>query len=302
MTAPTTCYPLEDTGFIAVSGPDATAFLHAQLAIDVLGMHTNGALLAPWLNAKGRVTALFSLARHGPDEWLLATDTSLVAPLTQRLGLFVLRAAVQIADVSASWRALAVRSTDEPWLLARCPVTTPPGGWTECDGALWRQTLAGIPEVWGPKDAVEALQRDLPKDPETLRLWQWALLSAGIPDVTAVQQDHFTAHMLNLDLLDALSFDKGCYPGQEIVARTQNLGRPKRRTLLFETAAAPAERGAPVVDAQGNHQGEILRSVAGTPTRALAVVALTATGALFLHAADGPSLKLAKLPYPIPEL
>lgn len=303
MSSEILCYPLAETRFIQLSGADTGDFLQAQLAINMLTLPGNGARLAPWLNAKGRVSALFSLAQLGLGDWLLATHESLFDALVPRLRLFVLRSAVTVSPMDDSWQALAIAAADGARLNIGFPLGNDVDTWTEHQGLLFRRTVPGAIEVWGPAAAVATLSAEFKPDIRALAHWQRQRLLAGLPAVTRQEQDRFTGHMLNLDLLGALSFDKGCYPGQEVVARTQNLGRPKRRALLFSCVSQLPEVGAWIVDPKGDRQGEVIVSVAGSPNLALAVVTLAASAqTLLLGASDGPELKRAEMPYPIPEL
>jgi folate-binding protein YgfZ len=289
---------LTNQRFLRVRGADADAFLQALLAVDITGLPGNGARLAPWLSAKGRVTALFSLARLEPGDWLLATDSSQAQTLAKRLQLFVLRSAVEVLPADQAWQARVVYLGDEPGPL---PTAADDQNWTATDSLLGRRTAPGCLEVWGPIAALEQLTADLPKAAAGLTYWHYQWVANGWPRITAGEQDRFTAHMLNLDLLDAVSFTKGCYPGQEVVARTQNLGRPKRRTLLFSCASALPEPGQALVDEQGRSWGQILNSAAGSPHLALAVVTLAELPAsLVLDTPQGAPLQRTALPYPIP--
>ena len=293
------CYAnLTTHSFLRVRGPDADAFLQALLALDVAGLPGNGARLAPWLNAKGRVTALFSLARLQPGDWLLASDASQAQTLAKRLPLFVLRSAVEVLPADDEWQARVLYLGTQPGPVPAAPDEL---SWTPHQGLLARRTAPGCLEVWGPAAALDRLTADLPEDPAALSHWHRQWVASGWPRITAREQDRFTAHMLNLDLLDAVSFTKGCYPGQEVVARTQNLGRPKRRTLLFTCFSDLPAPGQALVDADGRSRGQILNSAAGTPHLALAVVTLADLPAsLALDTADGARLEQAELPYAIP--
>ena len=284
--------------FVRVRGADAEAFLQALLAIDVAGLPGNGARLAPWLNAKGRVTALFSLARLEPGDWLLAADASQAQTLTQRLRLFVLRSAVEVQPADHEWQAGVVYLGTEPgpWAAA-----ADDQNWTATDSLLGRRTAPGCLELWGAAAALGQFTADLPEDAAALTHWHHQWVANGWPRITAGEQDRFTAHMLNLDLLGAVSFSKGCYPGQEVVARTQNLGRPKRRTLLFTCTSDLPEPGQTLVDEDGRSWGQILNSASGSPHLALAVVTLAdLPTSLALDTPDGARLERAGLPYPVP--
>jgi folate-binding protein YgfZ len=296
-------YPLLDTAFIRVAGADTEMFLQAQLALNIQTLGGNGARLAPWLNAKGRVTAIFSLARLAEGDWLLACHRSMIDPVVKRLRMFVLRAAVDIAPANDAWQALIIVGRADQRLENRFRAGSDAESWDHQDGLLWRQTLPGALEVWGAPARLSALQTEVPEDARALTLWRHRWLLAGLPTISSAEQDRFTGHMLNLDLLGALSFDKGCYPGQEVVARTENLGRPKRRALLFSCSDPLPDPGTRVVDAAGERQGEVLAVAPGEPNLMLAVVTLASVEQpLFAGGTSGPALQRAALPYEIPEL
>ena len=161
-------YPLSDTGFIRVSGPDANEFLHAQLAIDVLGLVTNGAHLGPWLNPRGRVTGLFSLARQGDDAWLLGSHASLVPSLIDRLKLYVLRSNLQLSDASDTWGALTIGGAASPAIPSGFAASPDPNAWTVTGDMLCRHTVSGVTEVWAPLDTITAIGRNLSLDRRAL--------------------------------------------------------------------------------------------------------------------------------------
>ena len=295
--------PRDDIAFIRVAGADADGFLQAQLALNIHSLGGNGARLAPWLNAKGRVTAIFSLARLAQGDWLMSGHRSMIDFLVRRLRMFVLRAAVDISLEHDAWQALVLAGTNDDALTTRFPTSGDVHAWDRRDGLLWRETLPGAIEVWGPQAPLAALQAAIPEDARALTLWRQRWLLAGLPSISRQEQDRFTGHMLNLDLLGALSFDKGCYPGQEVVARTENLGRPKRRALLFHCAEEVPDPGTRVVDASGDSQGEVLLAAPGETNLTLAVVTLAkADQPMFVGASSGPRLERAALPYTIPEL
>ena len=136
--------------------------------------------------------------------------------------------------------------------------------------------------------------------------WQWLTVRAAVPVITPPTQDLFIPQMLNLDALDAVSFRKGCYTGQEIVARTQYLGRLKERLALAHVDAAPPQAGARVFSAAFGDQpcGTVVNAAAapggGADLLAVAQTAAIASGALRLSAADGPVASLLPLPYALP--
>ena len=208
-----------DYSTIRASGPDAEAFLQAQLSNDIRLLESREAILAAWCNPKGRVICIFDVRREGGD-YLLSVPTELAADVVRRLTLFRFRSKVELE--------------------------LEPGG----------------------------ARRDID----------------GLAEIGLAQTEQYTPHMLNLDLLDAISFDKGCYPGQEIVARTHYKGATKRRAMRFGYVGA-ASVGDKVSDGERD-VGEVLNVA---DERLLAVVPVDkASGPLSVN---GVALKVEPLPY-----
>jgi tRNA-modifying protein YgfZ len=224
-------------GIISVSGADARAFLHAQLTNDIEHLAPERAALGGWCSAKGRLLASF-LVVPSADGYLLQVSRDLAAPVAKRLAMFVLRSKVKIADESDAWQQQGVwdadfEGPDVAWKDGRATVRVGE-----------RRYLQLIPSV----QTMEAPDAD-----ETT----WALqeIRAGRPLITAATQDQFVPQMVNYEKIGAVDFQKGCYPGQEIVARAQYRGQVKRRMVHAKapagTALAPGQEfnGGTVVDA-----------------------------------------------------
>jgi folate-binding protein YgfZ len=289
--------PSPSYGCIEVRGAGAASFLHAQLsrAVDTL----DGALapLAGWHDPRGRVRALLRVVRRA-DRWWLVTQSDVVAATAKRLSMFVLRAAVTIAPADHT-RVAVLIDADDAWLTAHGLASA-----TRANGVVARGELACVrvgPMLWqviGPHAAVDAFAPELARAPENDALL--AEIRLGLPAVGAPLAEHFVAQMLNLDLLDAVSFDKGCYPGQEVIARVHHLGSVKRRMGRYasESAAAPAP-GSPVANADGVEVGEVVRAArADAGVELLAVVDHSAQKAVLTVA--GARLRELPLPYAIP--
>ncbi|HWA39830.1 MAG TPA: folate-binding protein [Burkholderiales bacterium] len=235
-------------GLLSVTGEQAREFLHAQLTNDIANLPAGRAALAGWCSAKGRLLASF-LVIPVAGGFLLQLSRDLAPAIAKRLAMFVLRSKVKVEDVSARaqlgvWGALPGASGDA---LA---VSEVPGGIAVAMGA---DRFLVIGEVAG--DEV----------PET----RWALeeIRAGRPLITAATQDQFVPQMVNYDRIGAVSFQKGCYPGQEIVARAQYRGQVKRRMQKLEAPASaqlqPGQeyQGGTVVDAATTPQAVELLAV-----------------------------------------
>lgn len=209
---------------IAVSGSDRETFLQGQLTQDVAALQPEAAMLAAWCNAKGRVIVVLRLVSM-PDAIGLAVPTGMTDAVLKRLAMYRLRADVQF-DVVDEWSAIA-------------------GDPNDCDGASVSRSLvfAGEPplaEYFGPLASLADIAQTVDRDN-----WRAALVAAGVASIDMTTTEQFTPHMLNLDRLGAISFSKGCYTGQEIVARTENLGKSRRRLMRYrakESGIAPGTK------------------------------------------------------------
>jgi folate-binding protein YgfZ len=286
------------TDFVCVEarGADAGAFLHAQLSRAIAPNGETHAPLAGWLDAHGRARALLRVWTL-PDRWLLATPREGAPDLLKRLRMFVLRSAVALNLADDVALAALLDPTPE-WLAARhLPPTAAPGSVTARGELRW---LALGPHYWqvlGPRARVEALEPELARAPPPAAAL--AEIGLGLPAITPALVDRFVAQMLNLDALGAIAFDKGCYPGQEIVARVHNLGDVKRRVHRYAAATAPPAIGTAVSLRSGETVGEVVRSA---PTAAgcelLAVVDQAAADAPLTVAAA--ALRELALPFAVP--
>ena len=236
------CARLNRYGLLSVSGEDAREFLHAQLTIDVRNLPRSRAALAGWCSAKGRLLATF-LVVPAPQGFLLQLARDLAPAIAKRLSMFVLRAKVKIADESERWAQFGVWNAD----------------WEE--NLAWEGGRATVP--LGERRFLRLEPADAPSLAPTSGEETWTLLEirAGRPLITAATQDQFVPQMVNLEALGAVDFQKGCYPGQEIVARAQYRGQVKRRMVRIEEPEAAGLRpgqeykGGVVVDSAG---GELL--------------------------------------------
>ncbi|OAI51151.1 hypothetical protein AYO46_08585 [Betaproteobacteria bacterium SCGC AG-212-J23] len=224
-------------GLLSVTGEDARAFLHAQLTNDVQGLAPDRAALAGWCSAQGRLLASF-LVIPAPQGFLLQLARDIAPAVAKRLGMFVLRSKVKLADESAAWVQDGLWDADfqQPEVVWKDGVVTVRVG--------ERRYIQLGPAISEQPNATEE---------------DWILreIRAGRPFISSATQDKFVPQMVNLEKLGGVDFQKGCYPGQEIVARAQYRGQVKRRMVQMQGAAQPGEEfnGGTVVDAA---RGELL--------------------------------------------
>ena len=248
---------LPETVCLEARGADAATFLHAQLSRAVADLDFGLAPLAAWADPRGRVRALLRVLRL-PERWLLLTPRDGADELLKRLGMFVLRSKVTLA-LADDVRVMALLGDGDEWLASRgvrmadaAPnrlVRSGDVAFVRVGPSYWQAlgepaTLVSLTEGLGGASAAEA---------------SLAEIRLGIPAITRALAEHFVAQMLNLDALDAISFDKGCYPGQEIIARVRNLGGVKRRARRYGSPAEPPAVGAALL-ANGTQVGEVVRS------------------------------------------
>jgi len=234
---------LPHIGLLRFTGPDAHAFLQGQVSNDVRRLSEGSPLLAAYSTAQGRVVALMRLLPHSSGVMALLPQ-DILQPTLERLRKFVLRAKVVIEDLSGQFAVIGEHRAAD---LGAAGLPIPDAaGYVEQDGIGIGRVSSGSGRHWviGPaaRLAEHRLARQgLDADPggqlraqRIERDWRLADIRAGLPQVYAATCEMFVAQMLNLDLIDGISFSKGCYTGQEIIARTQHLGRIKRRMFRLQ--------------------------------------------------------------------
>jgi folate-binding protein YgfZ len=240
---------LEDLGIVRVRGVDAVRFLQGQLSNDVARLGAGDSILAGYHNPQGRTIALLRLVQWDadpatPGDILAVVPRELAGVVASRLAKFVLRAKVKVADESAAWRVTGIVDV-EPAAVARgAPGTGGADGTglrelpssvsaqAHSDGAVFVR-VGDEPARWlviSPADAPDPMTGYAVGDRQT---WLRLDIAAGQPQVYAATSEEFVAQMLNLDVLNAIAFDKGCYTGQEVIARAHYRGRVKRRMQRF---------------------------------------------------------------------
>lgn len=297
---------LDDRGLLAFSGNDAVSFLHGQLSSDVRGLAAGESQLTSYSDARGRVLAVARLYREA-DRLLLELPAQGLEPLRRQLERYVLRAHVDITDVSADIARVGVAGESAAVVLAGVSGDLSEGDAADrCVGSGIRVVRVPGPrprwQVLGPPEAVQSLWETLGTQIPAFgaRAWRLMEIEAGIPTVRAGARGRFVAQMLNLDRLGAVDFAKGCYPGQEVIARTRNLGRIKRRMQLLRARAAdgPPAPGT-TVHAGGADAGEVVDAEAHPDggTLLLAVLRLDVTGELRVGGPEGAGAERLGLPY-----
>ena len=312
---------------IRATGSDAATFLHGQLTNGFSDLGPQRIQLAGFCSAKGRLQASFVGWRSGADEFLLACHASVLTATLKRLSMFVLRSKCKLADATST-------ASDDAAAGSRLTCTGLIG--SAADAALaaagldaastWQHRsvadgqLIHLPPVAGFSRAVWVARAGLPAPGSasrpadasdtsdtgtTLDQWRWLEVQSGIPMIVAETADQFVPQMINFELVGGVDFQKGCYPGQEIVARSQYRGTVKRRMFLFNGAAVctPGQDVYHSSDA-GQPAGMVVNRAprpTGSGDSALIEVKLAALdeGSLHLDSVDGPLLSRVDLPYAV---
>ena len=301
---------LVPTALLRIAGPDAPAFLQGQLSNDAVALRDGAAQYTSYNSPKGRMLANFPLWRQD-DAFFALLPGDLADPVRRRLTLFVLRSKVTLEDCSMVIARFGVGGAGAGAAVAAAfglPAAPPPFSATRTGDA----TVVALPGpryvVVVPTDrgATVAAALAATADPAPFATWRWLTIRAGVPVITAATQDQFVAQTANWDVLGGISFSKGCYTGQEIIARTRYLGRLKERLFLFHAPTAEVAAGARLYSTAFGEQpcGTVVDAAAAPAGGAdlLAVLQLAAAdaGDVRLSAPDGVPLTPLPLPYPMP--
>ena len=227
---------LTHLGVLATSGPDAENFLHNQLTNDVLGLERGALHLAGYCSAKGRLLATLVIWKTD-DGVMLVMPRDVLPGIHKRLQMFVLRSKVTLSDVSDQTVLIGVAAPQGASVSLSAS-----GG---CN-AVWPAAAGLQRSLWmGPVEQAMKLWHELSTQLPAVSAsrWRWLDIRAGLPMVVEATREQFVPQMVNFDLVGGVNFRKGCYPGQEVVARSQYLGKLKRRMLLASTHAESASAG-----------------------------------------------------------
>lgn len=291
--APNGAVRLTDWGVIRAAGDDARSFLNGQLTQDVLHLGEGDARLAGYCSAKGRLLASFVVWQRGPGELLLACSADLLPQTLKRLSMYVLRAKCKLSDATA----------DVPlYGVVGAPALGPAAAWRRStqDGAdvIRLPDAAGTARFLWAGDPAPALP---PLSPDT---WQWLEVQSGVVRIVAATAEQFVPQMVNLEVVGGVNFQKGCYPGQEVVARSQYRGTLKRRAFLFDSAAAVSPGQELFASSDPEQPAGMVTAAAAAPGGGYAVLAETKVAALgaelYVGSPSGPRLRPVALPYTLP--
>lgn len=294
---------------LSIAGADAATFLQGQLSNDVKRLASGQWQATTFNSPKGRVLANFLLWREDNGYGALIPQ-DVADSVRKRLSMYVLRSKVTLADVSPSYVRHGMAGPTSKTILGPLFAAAPAmQGVLEADGTrilgLAGERFVILTPVAGAKALLTALRTHAAPAPFTL--WQWLAIRAGEPMVTAATQDQFVLQAVNLDALDGVSFDKGCYTGQEIIARTQYLGRLKERLFGWHASVAAVEPGARLYSHVFGDQscGMVVNAApgpdGGVDLLAVAQIAAAEAGDVRIGSLQGPLLEPIALPYAVPQ-
>ncbi len=307
---------LSHWGVIRARGAEAASFLQGQLTNDVMTLDSAHARLAGFCSAKGRLQASFLVWKPADDELLLACSASVLPATLKRLSMFVMRARCKLTDASSEVALWGVMGGAAHSLLQGAE----PGQVRVDEGTTLIRLADGDGDAEGDAESAARCLMVLAADPLdaalpsalsalpaiTLEAWRLGEVRSGIPVIEAATVDRFVPQMLNYELVGGVDFQKGCYPGQEVVARSQYRGMVKRRMFRFDVdaPAAPGQEVFHSADA-GQPAGMVVNAAPhadGVGASALVEVKLAALagGSLHLGTPDGATLRRAGLPYTVP--
>ncbi len=301
--------PLLHLGTIRAVGPDSAAFLHNLVSNDVQKLAADAACWNSFNSPKGRMIASFLLWSEAEGH-ALALSADILPAFLKKFSMYVLRSKVKLADTSADTVLLGVAGAGATQALQAAGLVPPAAAMKQSGGGdgprcirlgddsyIVAVTAAAAPQLFDALVAAGATKAGT-------AAWQLTMIRAGLPLITTPTQEEFVAQMLNYELIGGVSFQKGCYPGQEIVARTQYLGKLKKRMYRVaipagESPAAGSDLFAPDFGEQSAGKLVNVAPAADGGYEALAVLQCSSAeaGEIRLGTPDGAKLTLLALPY-----
>ena len=300
--------PLTQFGVIRATGEDAASFLHNLFSNDVQHLGRERAERCGFCSPKGRLLADFLIWREGQD-YLLQLSSDIQPGMLKKLGMYVLRSKVKLSDANSDLVRLGIAGTGAAAALKALGAGIPSSQYDvlrfdagtairldEHRIQLAVHANAAVP-VW---NKLASLAR-----PVGTPAWRWLEIAAGVPHITSATQEEFVPQMANLELIGGVSFTKGCYPGQEIVARTKYLGKVKRRTYRASVQSDCPQPGTDLFspDLADQSCGKVIEAApspsGGCELLASMLMSSAEAGDVRVGSADGPRLSFLALPYPL---
>ena len=303
---------LEHLGVIRVTGADAASFLQGQLTSDVVLLGMNESRLTAFCSAKGRMQASFTIIKCAPldatqatPDILMICSRDILAPTLKRLSMFVMRAKAKLTDVTAEFNIFGLTG-NAITSIAPQAINTPATAIFNTSIVIALHPALGQSRAWCITPVGDAAPVG---EVLSTELWHWGEVHAGIATITLSIVEAFVPQMLNYESVGGVNFKKGCYPGQEVVARSQFRGTLKRRAYVVQIDAAEVQ---PLVGQEIFHDSDteqpcgMVAQVATNPDGGYSAivsmqVSASVGGKLTLGSASGASITLLPLPYPLLE-
>ncbi len=305
---------LSHYGLIRAFGEEASDFLQNQFCNDVRNVTETQSQLNAYCNPKGRVLAFFRLFQI-TNQYYIRLPQEMLADTQSRLQMFVMMSKVNLEDASDELVRIGFSGPNADQKLSKIIDTVP----TEIDTVTQSNDVTVVRvsdtpprfELYGNTDAIKSIWEKLASEAKPIGSSGWNLLDIkdAIPEVVTETKEAFVPQMINLEGINALSFKKGCYPGQEIVARMHYLGKLKRHMFLAHTDSdnvpTPGNSLYAAGSESGQGAGKVVRAEinpnGGTDLLAVIEIASKEKGSLHLESAQGPVLNLQPLPYAMGE-
>ncbi len=304
----TIAVPLTHLGLIRVTGEDAASLLQNLLSNDIKKLQTHHAQRSSLNSPKGRMLASFIVWREAGD-FLLQTSADIAPAILRKLSMYVLRSRARLSDADTEVAAIGLAGPNVARVLDQLGLQLPPDAMQtsgeqirvvrlEGPRVMLLTALAAAPDLWQKLIAAGVA-------PAGTSVWHWLDIQQGIPLITAATQDEFVAQMLNFELVGGVSFQKGCYPGQEIVARTQYLGKLKKRMFRAHIEGQRPRAGSDVFSVEFREQsaGKVVMAApapdGGSDLLAVVQVASHDNNDVRLGSPDGEPLHFEPLPYTV---
>lgn len=298
---------LSHLGLLEISGDDAVTFLQGQVTNDVKLLNGSNSQYAGYCNPKGRLLAMFLAFAHS-DHLHLQMPLSIVEPIMKRLRMYVMRSKVVIADKSAGILCFGIAGPNAEHVLINFFNQAPsaPHQLITLEDATILRLAGDFPryQVFTNTTNAERIWQALSASCTKVgkAVWDYLEIEAGIPEIVPATQEAFVPQMINLDSLDGINFKKGCYTGQEIVARTHYLGKVKRRTQLANINTDVMPQAGDAIQLEGSDEaiGQVVRA-APSPSGGFDVLvevrleSLESAAELFVW--KGKKLEFKALPY-----
>jgi hypothetical protein len=255
---------LKKLGVLQLSGQDTQGFLQNLVTNDVNSLAINQGILAGLCNPKGRLLGIFTIVRR-EQGFNILIPKSMTASIQQRLSMYILRSDVKIKDVSDSLVCVGLRLVDEASVSLPFPIPDIDYQGAEFDDGFIIKLPAHLAQhilFIGSTESINSLTGSTSLPTTDACIWEYDEIQAGLPMIYPDTREAFTTQQVNLDLVNGVSFKKGCYPGQEIVARLHYLGTPSRRMFVAEiNAVDEIIPGREVLTSEGDVAGHVVKSI-----------------------------------------